>query len=466
MAELVQRHLPLVYSAAMRRLSGDSHRSADVAQIVFVTLSRRAKALARHPSLTGWLYLAARNAAIDVLRSEGRRRIREQEAHRMQEEQTMPQSSVEWEKIRPVLDLAMDKLSPRDREAVLLRFFRGRSYREIGHLLGQSDDSARKCVDRAVERLRGNLERRGIVSTAAALSTLLAVETTLAAPPSLAGAVLAAVENGVVLSVAGTALVMVTKLQLGMVAALAAGAGWALIAQQGVIVGLRKSEASLAQQLSTMTAKSASTSGELGIGRRAVPTSSPAKAGGSISGGMDEATRTELHQRYDRFLYGRLGFTPAQAEKFVDLMIQKDDVRNDIQVAVEKNGLVGSSPAVQKLRDDLTAPIANELASLLGDPGYAEWREFEQDSFFRTSFVEPMIATFPSAVTPLTEIQIDQLSQVLAANNHPVPQGGAHLGDRVQIDWPAAEAIASGILTSDQMLELQLFGTTMKARGR
>jgi hypothetical protein len=63
--ELVQRHLTLVYSAALRRTDGDAHRARDVAQIVFTALARDAVRLVRHAALTGWLYAATRNAAID-----------------------------------------------------------------------------------------------------------------------------------------------------------------------------------------------------------------------------------------------------------------------------------------------------------------------------------------------------------------------------------------------------------------
>src|SRR3954470_17071911 len=59
-AELVQRHLPLVYSAALRQVGGDRHMAQDVTQSVFSDLARKAASLAQHELLTGWLYTSTR----------------------------------------------------------------------------------------------------------------------------------------------------------------------------------------------------------------------------------------------------------------------------------------------------------------------------------------------------------------------------------------------------------------------
>ena len=50
-AALVERHLGLVYAAALRRLNGDTHRATDVAQTVFIALARHAADLALRPVL-------------------------------------------------------------------------------------------------------------------------------------------------------------------------------------------------------------------------------------------------------------------------------------------------------------------------------------------------------------------------------------------------------------------------------
>jgi DNA-directed RNA polymerase specialized sigma24 family protein len=63
-AELVQRRINFVYSAALRQLAGDKHRAKDITQEVFIDLARKAAALKRHPDLLGWLYMSTRFAAL------------------------------------------------------------------------------------------------------------------------------------------------------------------------------------------------------------------------------------------------------------------------------------------------------------------------------------------------------------------------------------------------------------------
>ncbi len=185
-AELVRRHLDLVYSAALRQVNGDVHLAQDVAQNVFSDLARKAASLAGRQGLTGWLYTSTHFAAAKAVRTEQRRRTHEQEAVSMREllHDSGPES--DWAKLRPMLDAVMHELNEADREAILLRFFENRQLAEIGGRFGLSEDAARKRVDRALEKLREHFAKRGITTTAAALSVVIATNTVQAAPVGLA----------------------------------------------------------------------------------------------------------------------------------------------------------------------------------------------------------------------------------------------------------------------------------------
>src|SRR3989440_7738958 len=130
--ELVQRHIDLVYSAALREAHGDASQAEDNTQAVFVELARRASSLVRHPALAGWLYTCVRRMTANVRRSEDRRQRREQEAQTMNELSTSDPSESVWQQVQPVLDDAMHELSEVDRTAVVLRFFEDRSLKEVG----------------------------------------------------------------------------------------------------------------------------------------------------------------------------------------------------------------------------------------------------------------------------------------------------------------------------------------------
>ena len=182
-ADLVKRHVDLVYGAALRRTGGDSHRAADVAQEVFTALARHARSLSSHTVLPAWLHTATRNAALKLMISEQRRRAREAQALALD---TADGDSVAWDRMRPLLDAAIDELPETDRAAVVLRFLERRSFADIGAALRVSEDAARMRTDRALDKLRAALARRGISSSAAALGAVVTGQAVVAAPAGLA----------------------------------------------------------------------------------------------------------------------------------------------------------------------------------------------------------------------------------------------------------------------------------------
>ena len=118
-AELVRRHLGVVYFAALRQAGGNAAAAGDIAQTVFIELARQAGNLRRHPALVGWLYTTTHRLAARWLRTEARRRRREEEAHYMQELQRPAGPDPDWDQLAPVLDAAMNELGETDRLALL-----------------------------------------------------------------------------------------------------------------------------------------------------------------------------------------------------------------------------------------------------------------------------------------------------------------------------------------------------------
>ena len=101
-----------------------------------------------------------------------------------------------WEQISPHLNDALDKLSERDREAVLIRFFQYKSHREVAGALGISEDAAKMRVSRAIEKLRSIFARQGFAVPSVVLLAALTAHSAQAAPAGLNAVVAAAAAKG------------------------------------------------------------------------------------------------------------------------------------------------------------------------------------------------------------------------------------------------------------------------------
>jgi RNA polymerase sigma factor (sigma-70 family) len=280
--ELVARYFGLVYAAALRLVNGDTHLAEDVAQTVFIDLSRKAGGISRHVMLGGWLHQRTFNVAAPMMRARRRRESREREAAQMNAEQN--QSAADLTRITPLLDEAITRLGNQDRAAIILRFFERRDFRAIGAVLGTNEDAARMRVNRALSKLHLLLNRRGVALSAATLGAALASESLTAAP---AGLVASMATTALVGSAAGAGIsttllkiMAATKLKLGIVTAAAVlGAATSLVILQQARARqteqdqvLRRQSVELAQaaaenqqlaELMTKTSNSAAQLGEL-----------------------------------------------------------------------------------------------------------------------------------------------------------------------------------------------------------
>ena len=226
-AELVRRHLNLVHSAALRQVRSPQ-LTEEIAQSVFTDLARAAGKLKPDTVLAAWLHAVTRRTAIDVIRKESRRRLREQTAVELN---AMNAPDAHWTQIEPLLDEAVAALDATDRAAVLLRFFENKSLHEVGQQLGLSDDAAQKRVRRAVEKLREFFTKRNVTVGASALAVLISANAVQSAPAALVitiGSVAfldAAVSSPAILATQTIAMTTLQKTLIGTALIAAVGAG-------------------------------------------------------------------------------------------------------------------------------------------------------------------------------------------------------------------------------------------------
>jgi RNA polymerase sigma factor (sigma-70 family) len=471
--ELVRLRLGIVYGSALRQL-GDEQKAQDVAQEVFADLARKAPFLCRRPVLVSWLFTSTHFAAAKLVRRERRQRARDHGAHLMQEIHSDSAHDEDWRRLRPVLDEELHGLEGGDRDAVLLRFFEGKSYSDVGEALNLSEDAARKRVDRALDRLRVRLSGRGITSTSAALAAALTGQATMAAPAGLVGIVATAA----LAQSAGTAVTATGFLNSAAAAAAAIGvAGLLAIAAGGAAIheallargasaelsSLQRQYASSLQDAASEEAKVAyaeKTFANLERQTRKDQTAAPSAPGGPVgtpspdpyAQGKAFMTRhpevkAALLDYIDagnrtRFaaLYASLGLTPDEIQKMLVLARQGYGFGRMLQ-----SGEVMLSPTDDNSSGAFSAQQAG-IKALLGDDGF----QLYEQSFFSSqarTVATNLAGLLAPTDTPLTSGQAQGLASILT--------GATSLTNSSQIDWASVNAKARGILSNPQFEMLQ-----------
>jgi RNA polymerase sigma factor (sigma-70 family) len=500
---LVERHLGLVYAAALRQLQGAEHRAEEVAQSVFIALARQAHTLTRRQEILGWLYTSTHYAAAKLKRTEQRRAQREQEAHAMHELDT---PAPEWDHLRPLLDEALLALPESDRAVILLRFFQQRRFADLGRQLGLSENTARMRLDRALEKLRAALGRRGVTSTAAGLGLVLANQPAIAVPASLAasvtGAALAGASMGGAATAAGVLIFMsTTKIITGVaVVAAVAAIGWGIYGQRerqnaaDALAATTRERDSLKVEVQRVTArareaeqKANSTPARVGPAPKSVEApriaesaaiagpAEPMIGGGGGSGTPDYMKGRQLKEKgmvnpdFQRLmlqlekagmplrygmLYKSLGLTAQQAGEFDAALLEGKQSVADILAVANEKGVSLQDPAMVALAQEAKSRQDARLRTLLGDAGFQDYQIYERTSAMR-DLTGRIAMSLAASETPPNFQQLNRVQQILAENNAGFQKGGAASGNERDINWDAVIEQARSVLSPSQLGVLQ-----------
>src|SRR3954447_16530268 len=139
---------------ARRILSGAADEAEDVVQEAFLRAHAALRATDRAIVLGPWLYTIVRNRALNVRRSRGLFR----ERHHCQPVSLLPLGDPELsldqrDRLRRVVD-QIGHLPERERRALVLRAFEGRTHAELAARLDTSVPATKALVSRARTRLR------------------------------------------------------------------------------------------------------------------------------------------------------------------------------------------------------------------------------------------------------------------------------------------------------------------------
>ena len=218
--QLVERHLGWIYGLASREIY-DFRLAEEISQNVFSALATAVHQRRNIGKVSSWLYGATRKQIAQTMRSERRRKRREERAAACQAQAEEESAPNHWLDMVPQLNAALSKLSVNDQRVLFLRFYEDLTLPQLSEALEIKERAAQKRLQRAIERMRGLLKKRGVVLTASMLSGEM-FTAGAAEPPAALAAKVSSTAQGLVMGKVATSLSVPT---------LAAGAGFvALIA--------------------------------------------------------------------------------------------------------------------------------------------------------------------------------------------------------------------------------------------
>ena len=193
LGSVVERYLSFVFASAYRRTGSASHAES-VTRAVFLVLARRARRLRPKTVLAGWLFHVT---AVACRKLVGRRKGRGwRRWFGRKPASAVPPVLALWPRMAPELEPALERLSARQRDAVLLRALLNWDSASASRILRVSERRTGKRVVRGLNKLACLLRHRGVATDVETLAGALAAEgCNVPVPAGLACEILAAIEE-------------------------------------------------------------------------------------------------------------------------------------------------------------------------------------------------------------------------------------------------------------------------------
>ncbi|MDP3784513.1 MAG: sigma-70 family RNA polymerase sigma factor [bacterium] len=158
---LVQNYLKPIYSFVYRYV-GDGQDAEDVTQEIFIKIWRHIKRFDQNKSFKTWIFSIAKNTAIDFLKKKkaipfsafGNEEGEDAFTETLADPSPLPQELLEKAGMAQILTSAMDKLSPKYRMVLFLRYNDHFNFREIAESLGEPLHTIKSRHRRALIKLK------------------------------------------------------------------------------------------------------------------------------------------------------------------------------------------------------------------------------------------------------------------------------------------------------------------------
>ncbi|MFA5859121.1 MAG: RNA polymerase sigma factor [Elusimicrobiota bacterium] len=166
---LVRRYTEKMYNICYR-LTGCEHKAHDLLQDTFITAFKSIKRFSSNSSLTTWLYKIAvndwinksnREKVVDVVSIDSDKVVNKSGDTSIREiidPKQSPEKSYSKAELENAVQYALDKLTPEQRVAIVLRYIEGRPLQEIARICNESVSTIGSRLGRGLKEIKKYLK--------------------------------------------------------------------------------------------------------------------------------------------------------------------------------------------------------------------------------------------------------------------------------------------------------------------